>query len=213
VSNLEKDKKENTEKIGKISERIKNIELSKEEIGEFEKDIQEDVQNLKYYTLLSDIFGLEGVQTKIISKYLPLLNVYIKEFLDILSEGKLNVSMEVNSRSKIDMVVDGGTAPTFDMLSGGEKMMVRLAVDIGLALLSFCRSAQKPEMICLDEILGPLDNNKTKAVFKMLEVLKDKFSRVLIITHKSDIQELIQTNIVVEKSSVNMGLSEIKKVV
>jgi len=79
----------------------------------------------------------------------------------------------------VDIAIHGGTASTYPMLSGGEKMVVRLATDIGLAMLSFSHCAQKPEIICLDEIFGPLDDAHTGMVFDLLEQLKSKFNRVL----------------------------------
>jgi ABC-type lipoprotein export system ATPase subunit len=81
-----------------------------------------------------------------------------------------------------------------------------------LALLSFSRSSQKPELICLDEIFGPLDNNHTEAVFEMLKKLQDKFSRVLIITHNPEIQSKLNSSIVIEKASGALGLSKIRRI-
>ena len=43
----------------------------------------------------------------------------------------------------------------------------------------------------------------------MLEELKDKFKKVFLISHKSEIQSLVENNIIVEKSSGNRGLSRI----
>ena len=150
------------------------------------------------------------MQTRIVKKYLPLLNSYIGKFLDILSDGKLIVELLIDEKMKVGMKIIGGTANNYIMLSGGEKMIVRLAVDIGLSLLAFSRNEKKPDMICLDEIFGPLDTEHTKCVFKMLEELKDKFKKVFIISHKLEIQSAIENNLVVEKGSGNLGLSEIK---
>jgi DNA repair exonuclease SbcCD ATPase subunit len=120
--------------------------------------------------------------------------------------------MVVNDKGKIDMIISGGSADSYDMLSGGEKTVVRLATCIGLALLSFSRSAKKPEIICLDEIFGPLDKCHTEAVFRMLKRLSDKFNRIIIITHDSDIQKMIKTNIIVEKDAGKRGLSHIRRI-
>ena len=95
-------------------------------------------------------------------------------------------------------------------LQGGEKMVIRLAADIGLALLKFVRSAKKPELIALDEIFGNLDPSFTNAVFRMLEALQGKFNRILLITHNPEIKEMIPTNIMVEKTGGLYGISEIK---
>lgn len=196
-------------KCGSLQERIDQlIDLGKK-ISEQEKGVAIAAKELQRYKILESAFGLEGVQTRIADKYLPLLNMYVKKFLDTLSEHKISVRFFVNDKSKVDMEIVGGTAGSYVMLSGGEKMVVRLAVDIGLSLLSFSRTSRTPDMICLDEIFGPLDKDHTKSVFLMLETLKDRFDKVCLISHKREIQALIENNIIVEKSSGNRGLSRI----
>jgi DNA repair exonuclease SbcCD ATPase subunit len=196
-------------KCGSFQEKIDQlIDLGKK-ISEQEKGVKSAAKELQRYKILESAFGLEGVQTRIADKYLPLLNMYVKKFLDTLSDHKIAVNFFVNNKSKVDMEIVGGTAGNYVMLSGGEKMVVRLAVDIGLSLLSFSRTSRTPDMICLDEIFGPLDKDHTKSVFLMLETLKDRFDKVYLISHKREIQALIENNIIVEKSSGNRGLSRI----
>jgi DNA repair exonuclease SbcCD ATPase subunit len=195
--------------IGSLQKEIESVIDLGKRIADEKKALKDESRHLRRYIILEKAFGLDGVQTRIVQKYLPLLNMYIKEYLDILSEGKMSIKMLVNDKSKVDMVISGGTADSYNMLSGGEKMIVRLAVDIGLALLSFSRTAKNPDMICLDEIFGPLDKRHTSAVFRMLRELKNRFSRVFLISHKANIQSLVKNNVVIEKSVGNHGLSKI----
>jgi DNA repair exonuclease SbcCD ATPase subunit len=46
----------------------------------------------------------------------------------------------------------------------------------------------------------------------MLHTLKKKFSRVLIISHKPQINEIIERKIIIEKDAGDFGMSEIKRV-
>lgn len=232
-TNAKQEAKEVEDKIAEHKAMIEKISTAKteasERLGFLDREIgahnqlrvQLDGKRTEYieefkvfnrYELLESVYGLDGIQTRIVKKYLPLLNVYIKEFLDILSRGTIGVKMVINDKSKIDMVITGAGADSYEMLSGGEKMIVRLAVDIGMALLAFSRSAQKPEIVCLDEIFAPLDNNNVEAVFKMLERLQDKFSRVIIITHDPQIQERLKSNIIIEKGAGALGMSEIRRI-
>jgi len=196
-------------KCGSLQEKRDQMSSLEKQMIEFKDKIEETRKQIQRYKILESAFGLEGVQTRIVAKYLPLLNMYVKQFLDILSNGKLTVNLYVNDKSKVDMEIVGGTADNYVMLSGGEKMIVRLAVDVGLSLLSFSRTSRTPDMICLDEIFGPLDPEHTKSVFLMLNELKDRFKKVFLISHKSEIQSLVENNIIVEKSSGNRGLSKI----
>tara|TARA_R110000824_G_scaffold12226_7_gene53600 strand:- start:27488 stop:30013 length:2526 start_codon:yes stop_codon:yes gene_type:complete len=201
-----------SKELGSLSQKEQQVVSLRDEIEKIKTEAACSSINLKRYKTLEVVFGLNGIQTKIVKKYLPLLNVYIKEFLDILTDGEMSVHFFINDSSKVDLKIIGGTADTYEMLSGGEQVVVRLATDIGLALLSFVRSTQKPEVVCLDEIFGSLDKSHVSKVFKMLNHLKDKFSRVLIISHKDEVQEEMPVNIIVEKSSGIMGVSEIKRI-
>ena len=209
---LVKEKSSCDSSIGSLNKEIEIIKEIRTKMAALKK--QQDLleKELKRLIMLEDIYGLDGIQTRIVSRYLPLLNVYIKEFIDVLTNGNMGIEVFINEKSKVDISLSGGTADNFSMLSGGEKVLVKLAVSIGLGLLSFTRCANKPEIIMLDEVLGSLDNEHTGAVFKMLNVLKKKFSRVLIISHKPQINEIIERKIIIEKETGDFGMSEIKRV-
>lgn len=201
-----------SEEVGKCRTLREDFIKAVKEFRDIKIKLSEELKVMSRYLLLEEIYGLDGIQTRIVKRYLPLLNVHIKEFLDILSDGEITVKMVVNDKGKVDMIISGGTSDSFDMLSGGEKMIIRLATDIGLSLLAFCRTAQKPELIALDEVLGSLDNSRVKSVFKMLERLRDKFSRVLLITHKAEIKDIIGTNIIIEKDVGKNAFSRIIRI-
>jgi len=197
-------------KIGSLTKEIETINQDKKKLIKLEQNTGEQMALYNRLVMLDDIFGLEGVQTRIIQKYLPLLNVYIKEMLDILTDGEMSAELYINNRSHVDINLNGNVGDTFDMVSGGEQEDVRLAMSIGLALLSFSRSAQKPEMICLDEIFGSLDDARVSSVFKLLALLKDKFGRVIVISHKSTINAQLPNQLLLEKGAGVRGMSRIK---
>jgi len=200
------------ESIGSLSKEKEHYEKDRSSFNERKYGLEKETKYLQRMEFLEGVFGLDGIQTRIIKKYLPLLNVYTKEFLDILSDGTIGVKMIINDKSKVDMSITGGTADTYEMLSGGEKKVIKLAVAIGMSLLAFSRTAQKPEIIWLDEIFADLDENKTHNAFLMLKRLSDKFSRVIVISHKPDINAKIAHHILVEKEAGKFGLSRILRI-
>jgi len=199
--------------IGSHRKAIENVKDTLKAIENLKKDVEAGNRSFNRLLVLESIFGLEGIQTRIVRRYLPLLNSYIKDVLDILTKGEMRVTVFINKRSQVDICIEGGTASEYKLLSGGEKMVVRLATDIGMALLTFSRSTREPELICLDEIFGPLDNSHTEAVFRLLKKLQAQFSRVLVISHKAEINDLIKHRIVVEKDAGMQGRSKIRMVV
>jgi DNA repair exonuclease SbcCD ATPase subunit len=209
---IAKKKNELNSQIGSLSKDLEFVNENAKKIDGFKSSLTTLEREMKRLMVLEGVYGLDGIQTKIVQKYLPLLNTYIKEFINILTSGKMSIEIIINERSQVDIAIRGGTAGDFPMLSGGEKVLVKLAVSIGLGLLAFSRCATKPEIIMLDEVLGSLDNDHTGAVFKMLCALKDRFSRVIVISHKPQINEIIDRKILIEKPSSDYGMSEIKRI-
>jgi DNA repair exonuclease SbcCD ATPase subunit len=199
-------------KIGSFKQEIINIQQETIKLQSLKEKVVKEVAILNRLTMLDEIFGLEGIQTRIVQKYLPLLNVYIKEVMDVLTNGEMSVEIFINDKSKVDISIIGGTANNFVMISGGEKMLVRLATDIGLALLSFARCSQKPSIVCLDEVFDPLDVFHTESVFRLITKLQSKFDRVLVISHKANINDIIQHKILVEKDAGLFGMSKISSI-
>lgn len=197
---------------GSLQKEIETIKADTKRIEDLTKTHASQNRVLSRLIYIEDAYGLEGIQTRIVKKYLPLLNVYIKETLDILSDGDMLVEMIINNHSKVDMKIKGGTADTFALLSGGEKTLVRLAVDVGLTRLSFSRVSQKPEIICLDEIFGSLDPHNRKNVFRLINKLRKDFSRIVLISHSPEINDKISHKILIEKGEGDHGRSEINGV-
>lgn len=198
--------------IGSLNKEIENIEGETKSLKEVKAELDNKTKEFQRYILLDDIFGLDGIQTRIVNKYLPTLNRYIEEFLTVLSNGEMMVQITTNSAGAIDIDIQGNSGNSYNMISGGEKGILRLAVSIGLALLSFVRTAQKPEMIALDEIFSNLDNERKMAVFRLLSKLQTRFSRIVVISHDRDINERIPNKIIVEKSEGKNGTSKIRSV-
>lgn len=200
-------------KIGSMQKEIEHIESETKKLSETKIQIEDKTKEFQRLILLDDIFGLEGIQTRIVNKYLPVLNHYMEEFLTILSNGEMETVIKTNTSSAIDIDIKGNTGDSYNMISGGEKGLLRLSASVGLSLLSFIRTAQKPEMICLDEIFGPLDEARRTAVFSLLAKLQSKFSRVIVISHNSDVNDSIPNRIWVDKTGGKEGISKIKEIV
>ena len=212
VTRLTQGKSQYDSQIGSLKNDIEAIKKDSLKLKNLRDKQAEEVAILNRLITLEDVFGLDGIQTRIVKKYLPLLNIYIKEMMDVLTHGDMKVEVFINDKSKIDISIIGGMADNFTMISGGEKMLVRLAVDIGLALLSFTRCAERPQLICLDEVFDPLDSHHTEGVFKLISKLQERFNRVLVISHKENVNKIIKHQILIEKGTGIFGMSRVRSI-
>ena len=201
------------EEVGGLRQEKATLHELYAQILAHNKEIEHNNTMLTAYKGMEEIYGLDGIQTRIVRKFLPILNAYTKEALDVMSNGDLQVALSINEKSEIAISITGGTADTYEMISGGEKMIIRLAVDVGLSRLAFIKTVKLPEMISLDEIFAALDKNNVGVVFSLLHYLQDKFKRILLIAHNPDINSALPAILVVEKNGGINGLSSIKKMV
>ena len=202
--------KEKTLEIGRLESLILSAEETAQQIVKLKQQrlgVQKVMSRLK---ILEKIFGPDGAQVLIVQKYLPLLNAYLRDYLQIISGGRMHAAVITDGKKegKVDLVVTGESASHSFMLSGGEGVKLRLAMDIALGLLSFARSKDVPEFICLDEVLAPVDTATKTLVFEMLNKLQTQFRKIMIISHDPSLQQHIKNTIVVDKIA---GVSQISK--
>ena len=172
--------------------------------------LDEHHKKLNRLKILEQMYGVDGVQTAIVNKYLPLLNSYLNEYIDIVGGGKTHVSIVTDGKvdGKVDLVIKGQCASKSVMTSGGEKVKVHLAISIALGLLAFARSKEVPEFICLDEVIAPVDDLTKDHIFAMLKKLQEHFRTILVVSHDKSLRENIAHEIVVDKIR---GVSRIEK--
>lgn len=217
IVKVEKDIKDNiSQKDVLLTEngRIKaTIEDNKQKILEITKLKDQLVifeKNQLRNSLIEEIFGINGVQTKLVEKYIPLFNSYVKEFVNIISGGKVDIDIATDGKreGKVDIIISGDMSSDCFLSSGGEGIKIKLALSLGLGLLSFVRSETSPEFIALDEVFSYVDEQTKEGIFLILEKLKERFRDIFVVSHDKSIVESISNVIVVNK--VN-GISRIEK--
>lgn len=198
---------------GSFENMIKRLKEENEKVERLTSDLEAKKKIYNRLCVLEVTFASD-IQIKIIKRYLPLLNCYLNEYLNELSNGSMRMSVFINDSSEIDIRIEGGSSDLFYMLSGGEKAIVRLSMNIAISLLSLARNnIGNAGFIALDEIFGSMDSSHIEFVFNVLHKLRDKFQRIIIITHHDWINEKLTNKVVIEKALGNSGMSEIKKVV
>lgn len=143
-------------------------------------------------------FGLDGIRVQIIEKYIPLLNVYIDEFLDVIS-GKMTMSVITDGKKdgKMELKIKGSSASDPRQLSKGQFARVKIATDLALGMMSLARNENAPDFVCLDEVFAPVDVNGKKSMFDVISKLQEYFRMVIVISHDPMVQETIKDTIVV----------------
>lgn len=145
-------------------------------------------------------FGLDGIRVQIIEKYVPLCNVYVGEFMDVLSD-KMSAAVVTDGKrdGKMEIKINGSSASNPRQLSKGQFAKLKVAMDLALGMMSLARNENAPDFVCLDEVFAPVDVAGKQAMFDVIAKLQEYFRMVMVISHDPSVQETIKDVIVVNQ--------------
>jgi DNA repair exonuclease SbcCD ATPase subunit/DNA repair exonuclease SbcCD nuclease subunit len=200
LSSVRTVKDKNLSDAASMETRISESEKVKGRIASKSDELIQKQTLMRRLLKLEEIFGLDGIRTQVIEKYIPLLNSFAAEFLDVISKGRMTGAVTMDD-GKMDIAVAGAAAPRGELLSGGEFERLRLSMDIALGLLSLYRNDNAPDFVCLDEILAPIDEGGKELMFEVVAKLQERFRMVIVISHDKMVQERIKNVIIVSKGN------------
>lgn len=197
--------------MGTVVAQMDKVKKAKEQYASIKEQLAEKTTREARLRAAEKEMGPDGFQADLLHKYLPMLNSDINEYMGVITDYKRSAKLQWNTvKDEFELVILSGEASSKpNLISGGEGVGVRLALDIGLSLLCFARATEVPEFIFLDEVLSALDKKTTDRVFNMIiNKLHQHFKMIVVISHDMAVQEKIKNTIVVNK--VN-GVSTIYK--
>lgn len=162
-----------------------------------------------YELLEKDVFHKDGIPTAILTEIVPEIEREASEILRALSNGRMDVSFRFGRKTKtgklteelIVEAVDQGRSHPVGRYSGGERMRINLALRLGVSEVVTKRSGYKGriETLVIDEGFGPLDEEGRRATVEILQALRKRFKKILVISHIDDVREAFETRLVVSK--------------
>jgi exonuclease SbcC len=96
-------------------------------------------------------------------------------------------------------ISDGGQTYGLDRFSGSEIDLANLALRVAISEHIHFQSGGSVGLLVLDEVFGPLDEDRKARMLLALERLKGRFRQVLVVTHDIDIKEQLPSAVEVVK--------------
>jgi len=186
-----------------IEAGIKNLELTKSKIKIMKmNDIEEIKKNIKernekiteievnslIYDDLKNIFK-KDLATYILSNILPQISDFASGHVSVLSDSRITGVNIFRLEKGVEILVNSeGETRSVDTLSGGEKVVVSLALRFAMCQVLSTMTDVQVATIFLDEIdLGSLDqssaNSALQRFIERLEHISQFFYNVIIISH------------------------------
>ena len=174
-------------------ESLKNeLEKLKNEYDIATIELKKVTQEKEYVDLLREILNDKGAKTKIIKKYLPIMNQLINQHLQSMDfyvnfqlDEEFNETIKSRFRDNFN----------YNSFSEGEKMRIDLALLFTWRTIAKMKNSTNTNLLILDEIFdSSLDGQGTDDFFKIIRTLKNE--NVFVISHKGDILFDKFTNII-----------------
>jgi exonuclease SbcC len=107
--------------------------------------------------------------------------------------------LEVDPETYEIQIRDQGTSYGMRRFSGSETDLANLALRVAISEQVRFQSGGAVGLLVLDEVFGPLDDERKERMLLALERLRGRFRQVLVVTHASDIKEQLPNAIEVVK--------------
>jgi DNA repair exonuclease SbcCD ATPase subunit len=181
------------ENKSELHQKVKELE---DEAHQVANEIDEKQSKLKYYELLNSLLKDGGVKTKIIKKYLPLMNKQINKYLQLM-DFYINFNLDEEFNEIIQTPVHDKFS--YASFSEGEKMRIDLSLLFTWREIAKMKNSMNTNLLIMDEVFdSSLDGFGTDDFLKIIRyVVKD--ANIFIISHKSELMDKFENTIKFEK--------------
>jgi DNA repair exonuclease SbcCD ATPase subunit len=107
--------------------------------------------------------------------------------------------LQVDPETYEIQILDQGRAYGMDRFSGSETDLANLALRVAISEHVRFQSGGAVGLLVLDEVFGPLDDERKERMLLALERLRSRFRQVLVVTHAGDVKEQVPSAIEVVK--------------
>ena len=191
------------DEIQRTAEDLANRSVEHDKLAKFQEDLQlliEDFdtkkENITYYDFIYSLLKDGGVKTKIIKKYLPLINQQVNRYLQMM-DFYINFTLDEEFNETVQTPIHEDFS--YSSFSEGEKQRIDLALLFTWREVAKIKNSTNTNLLILDEIFdSSLDGYGTDEFLKIIRfVIKD--ANVFVISHKSDLHDKFESVIKFEK--------------
>jgi DNA repair protein SbcC/Rad50 len=169
--------------------RLEDADQQHAALGEME----EETRHLGRLADLLNVF-----RNTVVGSVGPTLSAQAAELFGELTDREYD-RLEVDPDTYEIQIRDAGVAYGMDRYSGSETDLANLALRVAISEHVRFQSGGTVGLLVLDEVFGPLDEDRKERMLTALERLKGRFRQVLVVTHASEIKEQLPSAIEVVK--------------
>ena len=172
------------------------LETFKENLQKTYDELVEQKDTIKYYDFTYGLLKDGGVKTKIIKKYLPLINQQVNRYLQMM-DFYINFTLDEEFNETVQSPIHEDFS--YSSFSEGEKQRIDLALLFTWREVAKFKNSVSTNLMILDEVFdSSLDSQGTDEFLKIIRyVVKD--ANIFVISHKTGMEDKFENVIKFEK--------------
>ena len=189
--------------IQKLTDQHANRNTEHEKLAEFKESLQQVFkkiadkrEEIMYHDFAYSLLKDDGVKTKIIKKYIPLINQQVNRYLQMM-DFYINFKLDEEFNETIESPIHERFS--YASFSEGEKMRIDLALLFTWREVARVKNSVNTNLLIMDEVFdSSLDALGTDEFLKIIRfVIKD--ANVFVISHKTELHDKFNSVIKFEK--------------
>ncbi len=201
-----------TQEVGAARQKVDVLGDLRKRKADYATEREELQHKIARHKTLERAFGKDGVPALLIEQALPQIESRANELLDRLSDGQMSIRFatqaEYKDRKRDDLketldiqISDGAGMRDYEMYSGGEAFRVNFAIRLALSEVLAQRKGARLQTLVIDEGFGSQDIQGRQRLIEAINLVKDDFAKILVITHLDELKDAFPTRIEVEKTA------------
>ena len=196
IRSLESEIQRITEQLANRNSEHEKLESFKENLKTTYDDLASKKDTINYYDFSYSLLKDGGVKSKIIKKYLPLINQQVNRYLQMM-DFYINFTLDEEFNETVQSPIHEDFS--YASFSEGEKMRIDLALLFTWREVARMKNSVNTNLLIMDEVFdSSLDGFGTEEFLKIIRyVIKD--ANIFVISHKTGLEDRFESVIRFEK--------------
>jgi DNA repair exonuclease SbcCD ATPase subunit len=196
IRNLESEIQKITEQLANRNTEHDKLESFKENLKTTYDDLASKRDTINYYDFSYSLLKDGGVKSKIIKKYLPLINQQVNRYLQMM-DFYINFTLDEEFNETVQSPIHEDFS--YASFSEGEKMRIDLALLFTWREVARMKNSVNTNLLIMDEVFdSSLDGFGTEEFLKIIRyVIKD--ANIFVISHKESLHDKFESVIKFDK--------------
>ena len=186
IQNLESEIQRTTEQLQNRNSEHEKLSSFKENLKTTYEELASKKDKINYYDFSYSLLKDGGVKSKIIKKYLPLINQQVNRYLQMM-DFYINFTLDEEFNETVQSPIHEDFS--YASFSEGEKMRIDLALLFTWREVARMKNSVNTNLLIMDEVFdSSLDGFGTEEFLKIIRyVIKD--ANIFVISHKVGLED------------------------